>query len=415
MSILNNTLPSDQRDYQTSQANNFQELVIVHAAVNSGMITNFGRFLAKRLVNEGVQLHVFGSRQQVFGQTAPINDLQEIGATFHGLPIGQGFALLQSIRSLVQMTIALRRLNVQIIHTRSSVMGAIGRIAGKLAGVPVIIHHQDDLYCRDTQLSPWSKRILATLEKWLSFLADRSLFISETVLNEAIAIGFDKERCVLVWLDLHEVFQQAAVETEQSKEPVYSLLKQKGVREDAKIVGCVGRLAHLKGIDLFVEAVRQLAPEFPEWDFVIKGNGPLRNSLLESIQNYGLSSRVFLITEELPHEQMPALYRCFDCFTLPTRREGFGMVFAEAMAMGVPVVAPDLPPVTEVVPADCGVLVQPENSEALAQGLRELMSDAVLRHELAEKGRQFSLETWGGQKAAERALSVYRDVLSEKK
>jgi mannosyltransferase len=255
---------------------------------------------------------------------------------------------------------------------------------------------------------------VAFIEKRLALLADCSLFITDAVLQDALAFGFPKERCVLVGLDFHEVFQKAANDPAPSKEPILSRLRDLGVPEGAMILGCVGRLIPLKGMDLFLEAAKKLAPAFPGWTFVIKGDGPLRDSIGNTIREQGLSDRIILFTDELPYEQLPALYRCFDLFTLPTRREGFGMVFAEAMIMGTPVVAPRIAPVTEVVPEGYGVLVEPENVETLVEALGRLMADAGERHALAEKGRQHALATWTGQKAADRVLDVYQKLLEEK-
>jgi glycosyltransferase involved in cell wall biosynthesis len=91
------------------------------------------------------------------------------------------------------------------------------------------------------------------------------------------------------------------------------------------------------------------------------------------------------------------------------------MVFAEAMAMGAPVVGPCMAPVTEVVPEECGVLVEPENVEALVQALGGLVADEGLRSRIAEKGKEHALVTWCGQKAAERVMDVYRELLIHKR
>jgi glycosyltransferase involved in cell wall biosynthesis len=154
-----------------------------------------------------------------------------------------------------------------------------------------------------------------------------------------------------------------------------------------------------------------LGPNSDGWVFVIKGDGPLRHHFERLIREKGLSERVFLYTDELPRADLPALYRCFDVFSLPTRREGFGLVFAEAMAMGVPVVGPRMAPITEVVPEDCGLLVGPENAGALAEAIAALMADKALRYQLAEKGRTHALANWCDRRAAGRVIDVYRELL----
>jgi glycosyltransferase involved in cell wall biosynthesis len=393
----------------------FAGLVVVHAAVNGGMITNFGRIFARRLSEGGAELHFFVSKYPVFGWPPPVADLESLGGKYHGLPLPEHLAPLHELWTILLMTFKLRRAKADVLHTRGSVMGFVGRVAGRLAGVPVIVHHQDDLVCRDEGLTPCRKKVVAAVEKTLSRLSHRSLFVSQAVMGVAMEIGFRPGDCVLVGNDLSENFQAAAVGDPPSPVPMLSKLRKLGVPEGAKVVGCVGRLAHLKGIDLLIEAAGRVLPAFPEWVVVIKGDGPLRETYQKAIQSKGLGGRVFLMTEELTLEDLPALYRCFDLFALPTRREGFGMVFAEAMAMGLPVVLPEIMPVTEAVPEGCGMRFKPEGAEDLARALGQLMENGVIRADLAARGKAHALATWcGHHTGAEKVLLTYREILMEK-
>jgi glycosyltransferase involved in cell wall biosynthesis len=129
------------------------------------------------------------------------------------------------------------------------------------------------------------------------------------------------------------------------------------------------------------------------------------------ISEFGLSGRVVLCTDALPRSEVPLLYRSFDVFVLPTRREGFGMVFAEAMAMGVPVVGPEMEPVTEVVRPGCGILVKPEDVGQYCGALSKLLRDSAFRHEMGQRAREHALKTWGGEAAADRVIEVYCDLI----
>ena len=390
-------------------------LVVAQAAVNGGMITNFGGIVARRLVEEGASLHVFASRYPVFGSPPPLAELDALGAIYHGVSLPEQFAPLRDAWTVFRMAWELKRLGVHVLHTRGAVMGAVGRVAGKLAGVPIIFHHQDDLYCREKRLTPNQRRTVAAFERSLSRLTDRTFFVSQAVLDEAIANGFDPSRCVLAGNDLTESFQQAALSPKNPSNGILRHLFRLGVPESAKIIGCIGRLAHIKGMDILIEAASQVLQEFPEWILLIKGNGPLLGPLSDTIKERGLIGRIFLLPEDLPAWELPALYRTFDLFVLPTRREGFGMVFAEAMAMGVPVVGPNIAPVTEVVPQDCGILVGPEDPVELAGVMRQVMADGSLRASLAVRGREHAMRRWCGRTtAADNALATYRAIIAEK-
>jgi glycosyltransferase involved in cell wall biosynthesis len=132
------------------------------------------------------------------------------------------------------------------------------------------------------------------------------------------------------------------------------------------------------------------------------------------IAEQGLCSRVFLCHQVVPTEELGRLYRSFDVFMLPTRREGLGMVFAEAMAFGVPVIGPDMAPVSEVVGPGCGILVEPENVEQYCGALRSLLGDATLRGAMGRNAREYALKTWCGETAADRVIQVYCDLLRSK-
>lgn len=399
----------------TDNDKEFQKTVVVHAAVYGGMMANFGRIFAKRLVEEGAELHFFASCKPIFGAPAPIEDLESIGGQFHGFPLPQHFAPIHDIWTLLLMVRELRNLRPQIVHTRGAVMGAIGRVAAKLARVPIIINHQDDLQWRESGLSGKSKRLIGLIESLLAQMTDQSLFVSEAVLEDALSIGFPSSRCTFVGHDLNEVFQKAATDGNQTKEPVIEIFRNIGVPQGAKVVGCVGRLVHFKGIDLLLGAATRLASDFPDWAFVIKGDGPLREDFQSTIRRRGLSDRIFILTDDLPAHFLPALYQSFDVFALPTRREGFGMVFAEAMAMRVPVVAPRIAPVTEVVPEEIGILVEPDSIDALTLALGTLMSSGQLRERLAEAGQEYAVNRWCSEQAANRVLDIYRTLLVSKK
>ena len=393
----------------------FRGLIVAHAAVSGGMITNFSRLIVKALKEEGADLHFFVSAYPVFGWPPPLADLKSLGGQVHLLPLPEGFAPLREVWSILLMFLELRRCHIQVLHTRGSVMGFVGRVAGRLAGVPVILHHQDDLVCREGSLTPFHRKVVGAIERILSKLSDRSFFVSQAVLNKALEIGFRPGDCVLVGNDLSEIFQKAALGEPPSTASVLPRLRKLGVPEGAKVVGCVGRLVHWKGIDLLIEAAGEVLSAFPEWVIVIKGDGPLRDTYREAVRSKGLERRVLFMTEELLPEELPALYRCFDLFVLPTRREGFGMVFAEAMAMGLPVILPRIEPVTEVVPEGCGMRFEPEDAVDLGRALGQLMGDESARAVLAASGKAHALATWcGHQVSAERVLGIYREILVEK-
>jgi glycosyltransferase involved in cell wall biosynthesis len=97
--------------------------------------------------------------------------------------------------------------------------------------------------------------------------------------------------------------------------------------------------------------------------------------------------------------ELASLYARSDIFVLPSRFEGYGMAFTEAMAHGVPVVGTTAGALTETIPAEAGVLVQVDDADALAQALGCLIEAPELREQLAAGARAAMFPSWREQGA----------------
>ena len=166
-------------------------------------------------------------------------------------------------------------------------------------------------------------------------------------------------------------------------------------------VAAMGRLEFEKGLDLLIRAFARLAAGFPDWGLVILGQGTQRSELESLVAELGMQERI-----ELPGaipNPFPTLKRA-DLFVLPSRSEGFGNALAEAMACGLAVVAADCwrAPPGIVRNGTDGILVPPEDVEALAAAMAGLMADDEKRRalgaEAARSVRRFELDqvsrTW---------------------
>ncbi|QDT90862.1 glycosyltransferase family 4 protein [Gimesia algae] len=169
------------------------------------------------------------------------------------------------------------------------------------------------------------------------------------------------------------------------------------VRTPSKVILGLGRLSHEKGFDLLIEAFAKVAAEFPDWKLQIAGEGPLRDSLQEQINNLGLQNQVELpgwtSEPELQLDQGAI-------FVLPSRYEGFPNALLQALSRGLACISFDC----ESGPAEIirtetdGLLVPAGSVSELAQALKRLLGDEALRHRLANEALQvterFSVEKY---------------------
>lgn len=170
----------------------------------------------------------------------------------------------------------------------------------------------------------------------------------------------------------------------------------------------IGRLVHLKGLDLLLAAFAEAAEHFPEWQLDIFGQGPLREELEIKRNQLGLEKRVHFrgITTDVYAE----LERS-NIFVLPSRIEGFPNVLLEAMAAGVAVIAADCKfgPGEIIDNENNGLLIPPENIPALTQALKRLMSDAELREKLGSAARSVQ-ERYAEEKIVKRWINLIEEV-----
>lgn len=179
---------------------------------------------------------------------------------------------------------------------------------------------------------------------------------------------------------------------------------------DGPIVLFVGRFRYYKGLEYLVRAARQI-----DGTVVLAGSGPSEQALREEIKRLGVGSRV-LLTGDVPDEDLPAVYQACDVFVLPAshRSEAFGIVVAEAMAAGKPVVTTKLGTGTTFVNqhGESGLTVAPRDPEALAAAVNRLLGDDEFRARLAAGARQRARAELGLTAMVDRVTAVYDEVLS---
>jgi glycosyltransferase involved in cell wall biosynthesis len=170
--------------------------------------------------------------------------------------------------------------------------------------------------------------------------------------------------------------------------------------DDAVALLAVGAVVERKGYDLLVAALAKV--KHLSWRLVIAGDhgrSPEAFRRLEAdIAWFGLADRITLLGA-VSAQQLASLYATSDLFVLPSRFEGYGMAFAEAVAHGLPVIGTTAGAIPQTVPAGAGILVQPDDVDALASALRRLIENPHERERLAAGARAATFPSWKEQAA----------------
>ena len=185
--------------------------------------------------------------------------------------------------------------------------------------------------------------------------------------------------------------------------------------KESFVCGYVGRLVEEKGLEDFVEAIGRCPSHIMG---VLIGDGPFEPNLREQIARLNLQSRVHFFPSQ-GREELASMMNALDVLVLPSRttsrwKEQFGRVLIEAQACGVPVVGSSSGAIPDVV-ADAGIIFAEGDVAQLSAALVRLDSDAVLCHELGERGKARVAQHYTWTRVAENMTDVYRMTLASKR
>ncbi|HJQ32246.1 MAG TPA: glycosyltransferase family 4 protein [Pyrinomonadaceae bacterium] len=311
----------------------------------------------------------------------------------------------------------LRARRFDVIHTHLWAANVIGRIAGRMAGVPVVssVHcpdHAPEVWHDGSGVSIWKRRASLLLDRWSArFGCARMVAVSEYVREYAARyLHFPVGRIDLIYNPIDtDALSESAREGRWREE----LLNELGLEPDSRVLLNVGRVSPAKGILYAVRALPLILGEHPTTHLVLVGettDARWVEHLKAEARARGVAERVHFIGQR---RDVVRYLRGCDLFVFPSLYEGLGIALVEAMAAGRPCVATRTGPIPEVVTDGVdGWLVPPADAEALAAAVCELLADPARREALGRAAEASSLARFRPQAAADALARVYESVVA---
>lgn len=293
----------------------------------------------------------------------------------------------------------LRRDRPTILHTWMFHANILGRIVGRLAGVPIIITAR-----RNAKIGGNTREFL---KRVTACLDDRVIAVSDLVRQAEIdrtGAPPEKVETICNGIDVAQLppNEQARTETR----------KRFGIPFDAPLIGSVGRLHPQKGYSDLLAALVLVRNRAPATRLLLIGDGKLRSDLEAQAQATGLSESVIIAGTRT---EIPEILAAFDLFVLPSVWEGMPNAVLEAMFSELPVVATMVGGTPEVVhDGVTGLLVPPGDPEALAKTIETLLADPDRARAMGRAGRQRVIDHFDIRTTVRRTEALYEELLQEK-
>ena len=320
--------------------------------------------------------------------------------------LGREVSPANDLRATLCMYRLIRRLRPHIVHTHMAKAGTAGRVAARLAGVPIVVHtfhgHTFHSYFGRARTA-----LFLQIERILSRVTDRLVAVGDEQRREIAAYGVAPlEKIVPIPLGL-EIDDLLEAERERG-----TLRRELGLDRAAPLIGIVARLVSIKAHEVFLEAAARVRTAEPRSRFLVVGDGERRAELERQAQALGLGESVLFLGWRA---DMKRLYADLDVVALSSNNEGSPVALIEALAAARPVVATDVGGVSAVVrPGQTGLLVPPRDPAALADGILELLRDRPRAEALARAGRAWVYPRHAASRLIRDVEGLYLELAREK-
>ena len=340
--------------------------------VRNGGAQRVVRILHRHLRKEGIDSSIVSLQPNV----------EEEVAEFHSLDLKSVYSLsaIQRIRKFIKQNCGKQ----DVIHAHLFPTNLWVSLACRLSGF------KGQLVCTEHSTS---NRRRGT---WKGRLIDRMTY---GLYKKIICISQGTQDSLCRWMP---ALSGKTNVIENGTDLIFDAMPQR-TASDGRVVLSAGRLSEPKNYENALEAIALLKDL--RFEYRIAGVGPLEQDLKQQASELGISDKVRFLGFV---SDLKKLYLEADLFLIPSRWEGFGLSAVEAMNSGLPVIASDVEGLNDVVDTTCGLLVDPNDPQSIADAIRQLVEDAETGKSLGKKGYDRSFQ-FSGEHMARRYADVYQN------
>ncbi len=331
----------------------------------------------------------------------------------HGMNVSPLKNMVQPLNPVRDILVTLelfsliRKNRYSIVHTHNSKAGFVGRLAARMAGVPVIIHTVHG-YAFHDQEPPWRRSLFRNLERTASSWADMIIFISQPLIDWALEENIcSRNKIVKIYsgIDIDRFSPSPLNYAEEMR-------KNWNIDKKEQVIGIVSKLWDGKGHKVLIDAFNILKRSRDNVKLMIVGEGYLEDDLKQYVRTLGLKNDIIFTGFQ---SEVSETIACMDIAVLPSFFEGMGRVILEAMAMEKPVIGSNVGGIPDLVKDNInGFLTEPGDVKGLAQALEKLLGNRELSEKMGKMGRAMISDSYSSNKMVNDIKNLYMECSKRK-
>jgi len=370
--------------------------IIMVSQTNSGGVNEYIKNFVKYLDLNKYQIELILSDKL----TDERSQFYNLGCPLHFLDMSRNLDLKKDILAIREIRRIMKNSSPDLIYAHSSKAGFLTRLAVNKKKIPIIYNAHG--WAFNMSVCDFKKSIYSFIERLLAYNTSKIITISdfekETALERNIS-DFDEIITILNGIDINK----------KSKIEKDILFKLHNIPSCKKIIGQVSRIDEQKNPLLFVEIAAKLLSKNNNLFFILVGDGMLRQETENRIDELGIRSS-FLITGWVLNPE--DYINIFDIGLVTSKWEGFGLVIAEYMLVGVPTIASKVDGIPNIIEHNVnGILCESGNRYAFSKAVEYLLENPVIYNRFSQNGKKTVLNKFSMERVVNEHYKVFSNIL----
>lgn len=371
---------------------------ILHITQSNGGVEEYLKMFFANMDNEHFETEIICPNYP-----SMIENMENMGIKVHVVDMKREIELIADLKAYIKIKKYIKSIKPDIIHVHSSKAGVIGRLAARRCKVPCVYNSHG--WAFSMEVSEKKKKVYASIERICANFSVKIINISDDEKKLAAKYKVAEENKMMTiynGIDLNKYNRR------YNRNDVLSKLN---IPENAFVIGMVGRITEQKSPQTFINIAEKISSLDENAYFILVGDGELKKEIQERVEKKLIKDKVVITGWT---NEVAKYVSIFDIALLTSKWEGFGLVLAEYMAMGKPIIASKVGGIPNVVQDGFnGKLIENNNVDDYVNHIVKLKNDIYLREKYIANGYEVVNNKFNIQRVVKEHQDLYLEIINQ--